>query len=75
MKKSVIISATIIALVITTTLMFLAHQYQKMLVPNYQFTTEAGEVKRGWCKTNQPWSECKSEYNVWYKVKDYERIK
>lgn len=75
MTKGIVISAMITALMIVFGLMFMARLYSDYASATYQFTTEDGEVKRGWCKTNQPWPECKTEYNEWYKVKDYERIK
>lgn len=75
MTKGTIIAAIITALGIVGLMMTLAYSYYKVATATYTFTTYDGEVKRGWCKTNQPWPECKTEYNEWYKVKDYERIK
>ena len=75
MTKGTVIAAMVTALAIAGTMMALAQSYYRIATATYTFTTEDGERKYGWCKTNQPWVECKTEYNQWYKVKDYERIK
>lgn len=75
MTKGIVVAAIATALTIVAALMFMTKLYSDYASAIYQFTTEDGEVKHGWCKTNQPWPECKTEYNDWYKVKDYEKIK
>lgn len=63
MTKGAVITAMIAALAIVGVLMSLAHSYADLATATYIFTTEDDEVKYGWCKTNQPQPECKTEYN------------